>query len=209
MSRLAQEAATHPRLPPLIQITSNPIIGNMLSPSVSDQVQKGPVEASVVREFGVEGCGHYPSLPHSDGIFTFGGEDFYARTNAGNFRGANEDHLNGSVAEFSFADGAVNLAAIGIAANADIERAQSGLLGIFDFGRQKDSSGAGAEGRFGVDKLLELFESGFAEEFEKRARFAAGDDEAINLIELLRLFDEHNFGAQFCEPAAVRVEITL
>jgi hypothetical protein len=57
--------------------------------------------------------------------------------------------------------------------------------------------------------MLELFESGFAEEFEEGARFAAGDDETVNLVELLWLFDQHNFGAEFLEPAAVSVEIAL
>ena len=38
---------------------------------------------------------------------------------------------------------------------------------------------------------------------------AAGDDQAVDLVQLLRLFDEHNFSAQLFEPLAVSVEIAL
>jgi hypothetical protein len=57
--------------------------------------------------------------------------------------------------------------------------------------------------------LLELFESAFAEEFQECSGLAAGDDEAINFLELLRFLDKHNFSAQLFEPPAVRVEIAL
>ena len=37
----------------------------------------------------------------------------------------------------------------------------------------------------------------------------SGNDQAIDLVQLLGLLDEHNFGSQLFEPAAVRVEIAL
>ena len=109
----------------------------------------------------------------------------------------------------AFADGAVDLASVGVAADADVERAQSGLLRILDFVGEQNCAGAGAEGWLHADELLQLFESGFAQQFEECAGFAAGDDEAVDLVELLGLLDEHNFGAQLFEPFAVGVEIAL
>ena len=83
------------------------------------------------------------------------------------------------------------------------------MLGIFDFGGEQDRSGAGAEGGLEADELFQLFETFFSQQFQERAGFAAGDYQAIDVVELFGLFDEHNFGAQLFEPAAVGVEIAL
>ena len=63
----------------------------------------------------------------------FGGEDFDAFADVLNFGGADEDHFHGRVAEAAFADGAVDLASVGVAADADVEGAEAFLLRIFDF----------------------------------------------------------------------------
>ena len=101
------------------------------------------------------------------------------------------------------------MASVGVAANADVERAQAGLRGVLDLGRQQDGASAGAEGWFQADELLELLESFFSQQFQECAGLAAGDDEAVDVVELFGLFDEHDFGAQLFEPAAVGVEIAL
>src|ERR1019366_1741745 len=170
--------------------------------AVADKVQKRFVDASVVGKLGVKRRRHDASLPHGDGIFiiAFSSKNFDAGTDARNLWGTDEDHFHRFISELSLADGAVNLAAIGVAANADIERTESGLLRVFHFGRQQDGSGTGAESGFQADKLLELFEAGFAEEFEERPGFAAGDNEATDFIELLGFFDEHNLSAQLLKP---------
>jgi len=111
--------------------------------------------------------------------------------------------------EFTLADGAVDLAPVGIAADADVEGAESGLRRVFDFGGEQDGTGASPEGGLEADELLELFESGFAEQFEKSAGLAARDDKAVDFVELFGFFDERNFSAQLFEPAAVGIEITL
>lgn len=175
------------------------------------------MDAGVRRKFGVKSGGHGSSLPDSDGIGAFRGEDFDAFANALDLGGADEDHFerrSGRIAgevseEFTFANGAVDLASVGIAADANVEGAESGLRGIFDFGGEQDGASAGAEGGLEADELFELFESGFAKKFEKRTGFAAGNDEAIDVVELLGLFDEHDVSAQLFEPAAVGIEITL
>ena len=114
--------------------------------AVADKVQKRFVDASVVGKLGVKRRRHDASLPHGDGIFiiAFSSKNFDAGTDARNLWGTDEDHFHRFISELSLADGAVNLAAIGVAANADIERTESGLLRVFHFGRQQDGSGTGA-----------------------------------------------------------------
>ena len=175
------------------------------------------MDAGVVGEFGVESRGHGSSLPDGHWVGAFGGEDFDAFAKVRNLWGTDEDHFQRRLVllaleieeELAVADRAVDLASVGIAANANVEGSEASLRGIFDLLGEKDGSGAGAEGWLEADELLQFFESGFAEKFEEGTGFASGDDEAVNLIKLLRLLDEHNFGAELFEPAAVGVKIAL
>lgn len=87
----------------------------------------------------MKSCGHGASLADGDGVIAFGGDDVYALAEMGDFGGADEDHLEWGVGvavgrEFSFADGAVDLAAVGIADDTHVDGAEAGLGGIFDFG---------------------------------------------------------------------------
>ncbi len=157
----------------------------------------------------MEGRGHHSSLPDGDRITAFSGDHFDAGADALDFGGADEDHFCGFAAELALADRAVNLQAVGVAANGNIKHAQPFLRGILDFMGQQNCASAGAECRLGANELLELLESGLAQEFEKRAGLAAGDDQAVDLVELLGPFDEHNFSTQLFEPFAVRVKVAL
>src|SRR5207247_2000389 len=167
------------------------------SASVGDQVEKRPMHSRIVGKFRMEGCGHDLSLAHGDGIFIFalGGDDFYVLPYALDFWCADENHLGGRTGEDAFADGTVALASIGVAANADVQGAESGLPGIFYFVGQQDGAGASTEDWLHAHELFELFESSFSEQLEEGAGFAAGDDEAVDLVQLLGFLDEHNFGA--------------
>ncbi len=175
------------------------------------------MDAGIFGEFRMEGRSHSSSLPDGDGVGAFGGEDLHAFSHMGNFGRADEDHFQWGLVEFAFeiadklalADGAVDLASIGVAADADIEGAKPVLCGIFNFFGEKDSPGAGAESRLEANELFKLFEAGFAKKLQKSARFATRDHEAVNVVELLRLFDEHNFRTELFEPATVGVKITL
>jgi len=171
----------------------------------------------------MKGRGHGSSLPDDNRVGAFGCEHFDTVAEVNNFGCADENHFEGRVAqggvvriaggdmseEPAFPDGAVDLASVGVAADADVERAEAGLRGILDFFGEQDGARAGSEGGLGVNELLELFESGVAEKLEESAGLAAGDDEAVDLVELLGLLDEHNFRAEFFETAAVSVEVAL
>src|SRR6202040_2513476 len=102
-----------------------------------------------------------------------------------------------------------DLAPVCITADSDVERAQAGLLRILYFGGQQDASRAGAEGWLRVHEILQLCESVFTEELEKCPRLAAGDYQAVDFIQLLGLFHQNNFRAEFFETSAVRVEVSL
>jgi len=163
----------------------------------------------VFGEFGVKGCSHNFSLTNNNGVIAFGGQDFNCWADAFNFRRTDEDHFDGRVGEPALPNGAVKLASVGVAADANVERSQAFLFGILNFVGQKDRSGAGTEGGLEPDESLELLKSSFSQQLQKRARLAAGNDEPVELIELFRFFDEHNFGAQLFEPLTVRVKIPL
>ena len=172
------------------------------------------MDAGVGGEFGVErGC-HRSSLADGYGVRAFGGDDFYTFSDMFNFGSADEDHFQRGVVwvtvqKFAFADGAVDLTSVGVAADADVEGTEAFLGGVLDFSGQQDCAGAGSESGFRVHEFLQLCEAFFTQQFQERARLAAGDDEAIDGIELFGLFDEHNLGAEFFEAAAVGVEIAL
>src|SRR5271154_1573302 len=95
--------------------------------AVSHQVQECLMHARVFAEFGMEGCGHNSSLPDGDWVGAFGCDHFHSGADPFDFGGANENHLDRLFAESAFADGTVNLAAVGIAADGNVDRAQSGL----------------------------------------------------------------------------------
>src|ERR1700688_1051978 len=121
------------------------------------------MDAGIVGEFRVKGRGHGSSLPDGDRIGAFGGDDFDARADAGNFWGTDEDHfewrlrlfvVESSLQKLAFADGAVELAPIDVAADADVDRPKAGLRGIFNFGRQQDRARAGAKGGLEAHELF-------------------------------------------------------
>ena len=157
----------------------------------------------------MEGCSHATALPDDDGILVFGAKNLNPGANALDLGRPDEDHFNRYVAEKTFADGAVDLTPVGVAANADVDGAESDLSGILDFLCEEDCAGASAEGGLAVHEFPQLLETSFTEEFEKRARLTTGDDEAVNPIKLFRFLYQHDFRSKFFQALAMRVEIAL
>ena len=83
------------------------------------------MHAGVFAEFGMECCRHNSSLPDCDGIIPLGGNYFDAWAHALNLRGADKNHLDRLEPQPAFANRAINLPTVGVAADADIERSQS------------------------------------------------------------------------------------
>ena len=144
------------------------------------------MDAGVGAEFGVEGGGEEMAFADEDGEAVAGGEGFDVGAGAGDAGGADEDHLEWAAGELGRGgeDGGVDLAAVGVALDGDVEGGEGRLRGILDVLGEQDGAGAGAEGRRGLDEGLEGVEEAVAlEEFEEGGGFAAGDDEAVEIGE--------------------------
>src|SRR4030081_287006 len=110
-------------------------------------MREGLVDARGVGKVGMEGRGHHSSLPHSYRIIAFNSDDFDFRPDALDLWSADENHFQGQVIrgrsrprsfyrpiffypvffqlsltrftqkKFAFADGAVDLTSVGVAAD--------------------------------------------------------------------------------------------
>ena len=89
-----------------------------------------------------------------DGEAVTGGEGFDIGSGVGDAGGADEDHFEGAAGEFGWRgeDGGVDLAAIGVALDGDVEGGEGGLRGVLDVFGEEDGACAGAEGWGGLDE---------------------------------------------------------
>jgi len=167
------------------------------------------VNAGIVAELGMEGCSHAPALPDDDGILAFGSKNLNSWTNSLDLGCTDKNHFKRCLAEKTLADRAIDLTPKSVAANADIDGAQSDLFGVLDFLSEQDRAGASSEGGLLAHEFLQLLETSFTEELEKCARLSSGDDEAVDGIELFGFLNQHHFRPEFFQALAMRVEIAL
>src|SRR5580704_15890506 len=135
----------------------------------------------------MEGGGKEVAFANEDGEAVAGGEGFDVWASLGDAGGADEDHLERVAGEFGGGgeDGGVDLAAVGVALDGDVEGGERFLRGILYVLGEKDRTCAGAEGGGGFDEGLErVEEAATLEEFEEGGGLAAGDDEAVEVGEL-------------------------
>src|SRR3954462_11215630 len=100
--------------------------------SRSGGVRETPGRRAGRRLVRVEGGGHGFALANDDRVLSFCAQDFDFRTEALNFWSADENHFDRRSGEEAVAYGALELASVGIAANADVERAEAGLVRILN-----------------------------------------------------------------------------
>lgn len=175
---------------------------------VADEVQEELVDAGVVGELGVEGGGHEVAGTDQGGEAVAGGEGFDAGAGEADARRADEDHLQRAAGQGggSGEDGGIDLTAVGVALDRDVEGGEGALRRVFNVGGEQDGAGAGAEGGDGSNPGLEDREEAIAlEEFEHGGGFAAGHDEAVEAVEILRKPDESRRRTQRSEGFDVRV----
>src|ERR1700682_132989 len=110
----------------------------------------------------MERRGQRLALPDKHGGAAFRRDHFHALAYAFNLRGADEYHFDRIAKKSAFADGAVDLASVSVAADGDIERTQASLLRILDVCGQQDASRARTKGRLRAHELFQLRESVFA-----------------------------------------------
>lgn len=140
------------------------------------------MDAGVVGEFGMEGGGQDAALTDEDGAAVTPGEDFDLAGDAGDARGADEDHLQRAAGQGGLRgeDGGIILAAVGVPLHGDIQCSERGLGRVGDLAGQEDAAGAGAKDRLVLDEVLEhVIEAGALKVLEEGGGFAAGDDEGV------------------------------
>jgi hypothetical protein len=146
------------------------------------------------------------TLMNKDGKTVAGGEDFDGWAGAGDAWGADEDHLKRIAFERCrrIEDCGVDLAAVGVALDRYVECSERFLGGVFDVSGEQDRSGAGAEGRGGLDKGSQDVEEVVAlEEFEHCGGFTTGHDEAVDSFEIPWQANKFRCRAQRLDGAGV------
>src|SRR5712671_1048563 len=136
----------------------------------------------------MEGCGQNLALADQHRITADRGQNFHPFPGTNNFRRSNEHHLQWLLPQLAlgFANRTVNLAAVGVAPNADVHYIERLLRRVLYMPGQQDSPGAGPERWLGRDKVTQLFqETTLSQKVQKRARLSAGNYNAINRIKLL------------------------
>src|SRR5882724_3838255 len=160
----------------------------------------------------MEGCGQNLALADQYRITADRGQNFHPFPGTNNFRRSNEHHLQWLLPQLalSFANRTVNLAAVGVAPNADVHYVEGLLRRILNVFGQQDGAGAGPERWLGKDKVTQLFqEATLSQKVQKRARLSAGNHDAVNAIELLGLAHQRDFGAQLLQARLMRFIVTL
>jgi len=179
---------------------------------VSDEIEKELVDAGVRAEFGVKGGREEMAFANEDRKVVAGGEGFNVGAGAGDAGGAYKDHLEWAAFEFCglAEDGRVDLAAVGVALDGDIQGGEGFLRGVLYVFGEEDCAGTGAEGGRGFDEGLKgVEETTVLEEFEEGGGFAAGNDETIEISEFGWSADEFCGYAEAGDGFGVGFECSL
>ena len=129
-------------------------------------------------------------------------------------RRANEYHLQlaGAVGPLAGGLEGVDLPAVAVALDDDVEQTEATLGGLTNLAGQQDQACAGAEQRaaLGHELRQRLPPARLeAHELEQRRALAAGHDEAGQTGQLRRPPDLHDLGAELCQPRRVQGEVAL
>lgn len=190
------------------QIVARRLTGAM----VSDEIEKELVDAGVRAEFGVEGGREEMAFANEDRKVVTGGEGFNVGAGMNDAGSADEDHLEWAAFEFCGLgeDGRVDLAAVGVALDGDIQGGEGFLRGVLYVFGEEDCAGACAEGGRGFDEGLKGVEETTAlEEFKEGSGFAAGNDETIEISEFGWSADEFCGHAEAGEGFGMGFECAL
>src|SRR5947207_4178117 len=177
--------------------------------------EKVPVETVVVRELGMKARREKPSLFRGDDR-TVGeaSEDFDARPNATDSRRADEHSVERPFAErlnVEIGFERVELTTEGVAIDGHVHEGRERVRMVRNVLRDEDRAGARAPHRhaFG-DAVLELVDDPvLARELPDRRALAAGNDQCVDLVELLGPADVDAFHAESIERGEVFSEIAL
>jgi hypothetical protein len=83
------------------------------------------------------------------------------------------------------------------------------LRWIFDLSGEQDGPGAGSESGLRTNEFAQLLKALLPQQTQNGGRLAAREDQAVDFVELFRLTNQHDLGAELLKPPAMRVEIAL
>ena len=168
--------------------------------------------AAIFGEFRVKGGSEEVALLDEGGRAVAGGEYLDFGAEAGKARSPDVNSFQRAAGERGLfeADRGVVLAAVGVAFHGGIEEPEGTLRWIENVAREEDASGAGAEDGFGADEgVEEVVKAGTLEVFEEGGGLAAGNHEAVEVLEVIGLAYKACDGTEFREALGVNVEGTL
>lgn len=146
------------------------------------QIYEQLMNATIFGKFGMEGRRHPRALANQDREAIPFGQHLNPFAHSADPRCTDVHHLQRSTRKFCLlqANSAIDLAAIGIAFDADIQDAETLLHRVGDLFCQKDATCAGSEGWFLSDKLPQRIQESVAlQKLEKSGRFSTGEYQTI------------------------------
>ena len=171
------------------------------------------VNGGIVGEFGMKGSGEKIIFLDECGLAGMAREHIDAGANALDNGATDENHLEGIFFQGAGAEENVagKLAAVAVAEDGHVEKAERGLRRIVDMSSEEDCAGAGAkDGVAGVGKFADgVVEALFAEKLQLRGGFAAGKDEAVAGFEIVDGADLDGVRVEGLQSGGVGGEVTL
>ena len=173
------------------------------------------MHAAVLRELGVERGDEDTALPGQYDLAPAVGQGRYRGMDAGDFRRANEHHLQRFGAQVvrqrrSQRHKAVNLPSVGVTSRHNVNESQTPLRrqGLL---RQQDEACAGSEdgSALGMKLLKSRAHRHRRHESQQRRAFPAWNDDPLHVSEIGWLLDEFRLDAQFAKHPFVSGEIAL
>ena len=107
-------------------------------------------------------------------------------------------------------DAAIDLAPVGVALDGDVHQTEACLRGMRDFARQQNRAGATSVNRLLPGEALERFGEPFLiEQLQHGSAFAAGDDQAVALLQVGSGAHFDGVAAGAVDRFAMRFEVAL
>src|SRR5688572_109076 len=182
------------------------MLDHLLCPDIdllSDHFQETLVDAGVLGQLGVERRGENTAFADEDRLPAQASEHLHVRARLCQPGRPDEDAAEGLFVpvELDVVLEARDLAAVGVALDLDVHEVEMPAV-------EENHPRAGAEERAGEgrERLLEAVDP---HETAHRGRLAAGNDEAVEPVELLRLADLDDVGAEPAEHGGVLAEVAL
>jgi hypothetical protein len=171
------------------------------------------VDGEIVGEFGMKSGGEQIVFLNQRRLAGMARENGNAGTDAFDNGATDENHFEGILFQSARAEENIagKLAAVAVAEDGHVEKAERGLRRIVDVAGEEDCACTSAEdgvtgaGEF-PDGVVQAF---FAEELELRGGLATGKDQAVAGFEIVDGADLDSFGAEGLQSGGVGGEVTL